>query len=79
MRRRAETGRVFYGDGKIELATHSNTCGRRFDADEINVTFWHELVHAILYDMNHPLYRDERFVTRFAQRLSQSIRTAKFE
>jgi hypothetical protein len=78
MRRKAEMGRVFYGDKKIELATHSNTCGRRFDPDEINVTFWHELVHAILYEMGSPLFHNERFVTQFANRLSEAIRTAKF-
>jgi predicted SprT family Zn-dependent metalloprotease len=79
MKRRAEMGRVFYDDKKIELATRSNTSGRRFDADEINVVFWHELVHAILHDMHDPLCYDERFVTQFANRLSQAIRTAKFE
>ena len=77
MRHKAQTGRVHYEDKKIEVATHSNTSGRRFDPDEVNATFWHELVHAILHDMGNPLYHNEAFVARFSRRLSQAIRTAK--
>ena len=67
-----------YEDKKIEVATHSNTSGRRFDPDEVNATFWHELVHAILHDMGSPLYHNEAFVAKFSRRLSQAIRTARF-
>lgn len=42
-------------------------------------TFWHETVHAILHDMEHPLYRNERFVTAFADRLSKAINSAQFK
>jgi len=40
-------------------------------------TFWHELTHAILYDMGNQLHRDERFVTAFSRRLSEAILSAK--
>lgn len=40
-------------------------------------TFWHELTHAILYEMDHPLYNNEKFVTRFSKLLNQAINTAK--
>jgi len=40
-------------------------------------TFWHETVHAILYDMEHKLWRNEKFVTEFSKRLNQVIHTAK--
>jgi hypothetical protein len=42
-------------------------------------TFWHETVHAILYEMQHPLYNNEKFVTEFAKNLSKVIDTARFE
>jgi len=42
-------------------------------------TFWHELTHAILHDMDDKLAYDEKFVTAFADRLDQAIKTAKFK
>ena len=40
-------------------------------------TFWHELTHAILHDMGHDLCDNERFVTAFANRLSDAVNSAK--
>lgn len=40
-------------------------------------TFWHELTHAILHEMQHPLYRNETFVTDFSKLLNRAIQTAK--
>jgi hypothetical protein len=40
-------------------------------------TFWHEVTHAILYDMGNPLYKDETFVNAFSMKLNQIIETAK--
>jgi hypothetical protein len=62
----------------ISVATHSNLSGRSFKSEEIIDTFWHELTHAILYEMQSPLWRDERFVTKFASYLDEAIRTSKF-
>ncbi len=41
-------------------------------------TFWHELTHAILFEMKHPYYRNEMFVARFASHLTQAIESAEF-
>ena len=40
-------------------------------------TFWHEVTHAILHDMSHPLWRNEKFVTEFSKRLNEVVYTAK--
>lgn len=45
---------------------------------EISETFWHEVTHAILKDIEHPQYDDEQFVTAFSHRLSKAINSAKF-
>jgi len=41
-------------------------------------TFWHELTHAILHDMKHPLSADEVFVEKFSKRLNDAVHSAKF-
>ena len=62
----------------IDVATHSNLTNRSFKSEEISDTFWHELTHAILYEMQHPLWCDEAFVAKFSAHLDEAIRTAKF-
>jgi hypothetical protein len=71
--------------GSFDEETHTITIakgnplrGYKYDADEQANTFWHELTHAILYDMNCKLTHDEKFVTAFSNRLDQAIKTAKF-
>lgn len=46
-------------------------------AKQMQETFWHELTHAVLYEMGHPLYRNETFVTEFSKLLNRAIHTAK--
>jgi len=46
-------------------------------SSKMQETFWHELTHAILYEMDHPLYRNEQFVTKFSTLLNRAINTAK--
>ena len=48
----------------------------RYHPTDRHITFWHELTHAILNDMGHPLRNNEDFVIRFSTRLSKAIRTA---
>jgi hypothetical protein len=79
MERRAQMGCVNYGAGEITVATKSNTTNKPYSKDEISDTFWHELTHAILYDMGSTMYRNEKFVSRFASRLAKAINTAKFK
>ena len=45
----------------------------------IRQTFWHEVTHAILYDMQHDLWDNEYFVEEFSKRLSQAIDTSEFK
>jgi hypothetical protein len=62
----------------ITIAKGNPVRGYQYDADEQANTFWHELTHAILYDMDCKLTHNEKFVTAFADRLDQAIKTAKF-
>lgn len=39
-------------------------------------TFWHELLHAALHDMGHPLRDNEHFVDSLGERLAYATRTA---
>ena len=71
-------GSCDYKEKVIVIATHSTIDGKRYKAEEIHDTFWHEIVHCILHDMNHPLESNERFVTKFANRLATAINSAKF-
>jgi hypothetical protein len=59
----------------IFVAVSSGTSKR--DPVDVAETFWHEVTHAILHDMQHKLWRDEAFVTAFSKRLNQVIHTAK--
>ena len=65
-------------EATITIAKGNAKRGYTYDADERSNTFWHELTHAILYDMNNKLTHDEHFVTAFADRLDQAIKTARF-
>lgn len=62
----------------IEIAEMNPLREYKYSADERSNTFWHELTHAILYDMDCKLTHNEKFVTAFADRLDQAIKTAKF-
>ncbi len=77
---RSDMARVHYDKKRIEIGKRSGTTGRRYGRKEMHDSFWHELVHAILYDMDeHILNGNERFVTEFAKRLSEAIDSARFE
>lgn len=79
MRRKHTMGRTYYDMERIEIAKRSNATGRAYTVDEMDDTFWHELTHAILHDMGHRLYNDEKFVTEFAGRLAKAIKSAQFK
>jgi len=73
-------GKVYYPEQKIKIGLASTQTGKKFAPTDVNDTFWHELVHAILDDMGYDtLNRNERFVTGFAKRLNKAIETARFE
>ena len=69
-------GHIDYQTNIICVATQ-DSYGNKLDAEEVHDTFWHELTHAVLHDMNHPLRDDEKFVGKFANRLSSAIDTAR--
>ena len=46
-------GKVYYELRLIEIATHSGRSQRKFTREELTDTFWHEVTHAILRDMDH--------------------------
>lgn len=72
-------GRSWLDLGRIEIATHLNGVPRPTTGVKgLGTTFWHELTHAILYDMGNPLYKDEAFVTAFSNKLGQAVESAEF-
>ena len=75
-----DMGRVHYHEQRIQLGRTSNITGKPFKPEQITDTFWHEVVHTILRDMGeHRLNSNEAFVTKFANRLTEAINTARFE
>lgn len=78
MQRKGTMGHINYEAKTIEVGRKSSS-GRAYKECDIRDSFWHELVHAILKDMGHErLNRNEQFVTRFANRLSSAIDSARF-
>ena len=72
-------GEINYHERLIQVGMRNGRTGRLFNPVFVHETFWHELVHAILDDMDEDkLNRDEKFVTAFAARLAKAIRTARF-
>lgn len=71
-------GSTNYRSRCIKLASHSNTRYTKYRQEDVNVTFWHEITHAILFDMKHKLHANEDFVEAFSKRLSRAIDSAKF-
>lgn len=69
-------GRTHYEHKAIWIG-EEDAFGNKFAPEEKYETFWHELTHAILYEMRHPLYESEGFVTKFSRRLADAIAGAK--
>jgi hypothetical protein len=74
---KSELGHIQYEDPTIFVATRDRG-GIRLSVEDQHETFWHELTHGILHDMNHPLRDNERFVKAFSKRLNRAIFSAKF-
>ena len=68
-----------YAEKLIMIAKGNTERDTLFSKDERSNTFWHELTHAILHDMGEKrLNNNEQFVSDFADRLHQAIKTARF-
>lgn len=76
--KRGMMAEVDYRAGTITLGKRSHLNDRSFKREEMDDSFWHELTHAILHEMGSGLYRNEKFVTKFANLLTTAINTAKF-
>lgn len=76
---KGDMGRTHYGSKEIMLGLATNPGNDKYMEVEINETFWHEVTHAILFEMNSPLAFNERFVDQFGFMLSKAIHTAKFK
>ena len=63
-------------DNTIMIAKKNLAMGYKFTPSQRTNTFWHEVTHAILHDMGHKLNHDEKFVSAFADRLTQLVETA---
>lgn len=71
-------GRCWLDIHHIEIATHWKRKPRPETGSRgVGVTFWHEVTHAILSDMGHPLNDDENFVIAFSKKLGQVIETSE--
>jgi hypothetical protein len=71
-------GRISYGTCTIKIADRSGSPIRRRSEKAKLATFWHEVVHGILYDMGSRKERDEAFVDGIAKRIVQVLSSAKF-
>jgi len=65
-------GEIHYNAALIRLTT------KRLAREELEETFWHEVVHAIVHDMRSGDV-SERFVDAFARRLNGVVRQLHFK
>ena len=75
--RLSDLGCINFAEKTIYLSV-KDARGNRLLNSEREETFWHEVIHGVLYDMKHKLCYNEQFVTMFARRLSGAIKSAKF-
>lgn len=64
-------GRIDYTGKTIKVALRAGQPRRVRTATGKAHTFWHEVVHGMLYDMGSRKYRDEVFVDELAKRIVQ--------
>ena len=80
MLERRHMGKTYYPEQQIKVGKRSNITGKPYKECDIRDSFWHEVTHAILFDMGRDrLNADEQFVTEFANRLSKAIDSARFK
>jgi hypothetical protein len=72
-------GAYYRSDDIIVVAKGNPKRNELYKPDDRANTFWHELTHVILQDMGERrLNANEKFVSAFADRLHQAIKTAEF-
>lgn len=78
--RHACRGCYDYSQQVIAIANYTPSGTHKYSPSEKSNTFWHELTHAILHDMGEAdLNLNEQFVSDFADRLDQAVKTARFK
>lgn len=71
-------GQIQYDPATIRIQTNNSALAR--SEDSVLITYWHEVVHAVLSDMGEEkLSKDEKFVDLFASMLHQINKTSKFK
>lgn len=70
-------GRSYLGPRVIVLATHGSKGA--LTKSEMVATFWHEVMHCMLFQMGHALWKDEAFVDAVGMNMEHLLRTAKFK
>jgi hypothetical protein len=70
-------GRIHYAIRTVHIYDHKGN-GTPIKPADVRETFWHELTHAILYEMKHDLHNNEKFVTQFSHMLSKAVDSARF-
>lgn len=78
MERQLVRGNVHYSTGVIKVALRDNMTGKPLSDRARTHTFWHEITHAVLKDMGHRLESNEGFVDKFAKRLTDVVKSARF-
>lgn len=69
-------GRIHHNAELIEIATQDARKVKRTD-EEMFDTYWHEVVHGILFEMGNDLWDNEEFVQEFAELLVESMKRVK--
>jgi hypothetical protein len=72
--RAARFGRINVKTRLVQVHTHDKF-GSPLDDSIQQETFIHELTHAVLHEMDHPQWDDEKFVGRFATLMHEAFRT----
>jgi len=79
MKEKRRMAHISYTAQTIKIGRRSNVTSRKFTTDEVQESFWHEVIHGILHDMGRDtLNRSEQFVNGFAHRLTKAIKSASF-
>ena len=78
MRKKSTKGDITFEEKHIQVAKSCTVTERKYSPKERAETFWHEVTHGILEDMDHPLAYNEKFVVAFSQRLNTVIHSAEF-
>lgn len=71
-------GQANFENYTVTIATHNARTKRKYNKGEIANSFLHEMVHTILFDMNHRLNNDERFVCDFSDRLQEALESFRY-